>query len=671
MALAANPAAMQRGHLLGFHFRPKRLSCMTMQKSCAWFLLTSMAAFGGCGAGGQKQASASKKAPIAVAPVVQAKAELTQINPPKDLIAVARIEHLDNASATIARWMSLPFDLRMLDTLGPGLSRTLMLGAPVEAAVALAEGSDTEVLQPYAVFSAPISSVDAGRAMFEKFGRKLQVLSPEVWITTDESPVTCAVAPALGRAPVRLVCGDRRVDVENLLPYATRGLPLLAMGSSDLHAELRLTPIRERYGQRLRQAKAVGVPMALGWMGISDTRLSRPITDILYALGDEFVDVMDDLDRISINAQVAAAPDRIDISTSFGFTRSRSWFAQAVADSAKRGAPAPAAFFELPNDSGAATYMAPSNPRLFESIAHRLEALVDGGLAHLEVNQKLRDDFGRSLDQYANLTWGGACGQGEPGSNSDVSTATKTSELVAMNEWQICNYDAMSPSIVVNFLESAGKLIADKKVEQLLGAGSVSLKRRAANHGLPTGSSVFDLRINTKALESTMGNWGSKPIKSEKQSNKRSQAGTSSIVTLHIYVVPDANRTWVGSGTDAKAIEAHLAAARKSGGPGHLTSATDLSWLRETPAVAGGFVSLAHFGALLAARMGQKGLSKNRVDEALAVAPHHGKNPIPFTVQVRGDSNAPELWFNTRLDKAIFEDLVAVGGQSLMKKVSK
>lgn len=642
-----------------------------MQKSCAWFVLTSMAAFGGCGAGGQKQASEPKKAPVASSPVIQAKAELTQLSPPKDLIAVARIEHLDNASVTLARWMGLPFDLRMLDTLGPGLSRTLLLGAPAEAAVALAEGSDTEVLQPYAVFSVAISSVAAGRSMFEKFGRKLESLSPGVWITTDESPVTCAIAPALGRAPVRLVCGDRRVDVENLLPYATRGLPLLALGSSELHAELRLTPIRERYGQRLRQAKAVGVPVALGWMGIADTRLSRPITDILYALGDEFVDVMDDLDRISINAQVAAAPDRLDISTSFGFTRSHSWFAQAVADSGKRSAPAPAIFFELPNDSGAASYMAPSNPRLFETVAHRLEALVDGGLAHLEVNQKLRDDFVRNLDQYANLPWGAACGQGEPGATSDPSRATKTGDLFAMSEWQVCTYDALSLSIVVNFLESAGKLIADKKVEQLLGAGSFSLKRRVANHGLPTGTSVFEFKVNTNALESTIGNWGSKAIKSEKQSIKRSQGAASSAVTLHVYIVPDANRTWVGTGTDAKAIEAHLAAARKSGGAGHLTSATNLSWLRDTPAVAGGYVSLAHFGALLAARMGQKGLSKGRVDEALAVAPHHGKNPIPFTVQVRGESNAPELWFNTRLDRAIFEDLVAVGSQAAMMKAAK
>ena len=80
---------------------------------------------------------------------------------------------------------------------------------------------------------------------------------------------------------------------------------------------------------------------------------------------------------------------------------------------------------------------------------------------------------------------------------------------------------------------------------------------------------------------------------------------------------------------------------------------------------------MAHFGALLAARSGQKGLSRNQVDEALSVAPHHGKSPIPFTVQVRGDSNAPELWFSTRLDKAIFEDLVAVGSQSIMKKATK
>ena len=640
-----------------------------MQKSCAWFLLTSMAAFGGCGAGGQKQPSEPKKASIASSSRPQAKTELGPISAPKDLVAVARIEHLDNASATIARWLSLPFDLRMLDTLGPGLSRTLGLGAPVEAAVALAEGSDTEVLQPYAVFSAAISSVDAGRTMFEKFGRKLEVLSSGVWITTEESPMTCAIAPALGRAQVRLVCGDRRVDVETLLPYATRGLPLLAMGSSDLHAELRLTPIRERYGQRLRQAKAVSVPMALAWMGITDSRLSRPITDIFYAFGDEVVDVLDDIDKISINAQLASSPDRIDVSTSLAFTRTRSWLAQAVADSAKRTAPAPAVFFELPGDSGTANYVAASNPRLFGTIAHRLEALVDGGLAHIEVEQKLRDDFVRNLDQYMSQPFSGACGQGAPAPSSKLSTAAKLSDFGAMNAWQICAYDSMPAPIITNLIESVGKLVSDKKVAKVLGAGSFSVRRGMVARGLPNGSSVYQVKINTSAFEAAIGSWVSKSKGPDKQEKKKTKATAPEMGELHFYVVPDGNRTWVGSGSDPKAIEAHLAVARNSGGTGHLTGVSDLNWLRETPAVAGGFISLAHLGAMIAARA--DGKLKGQVDEALAAAPHHGRTSIPLTAQVRGDSKAPELWFNVRLDKAVFEDVAAAGIQSITKRTIK
>jgi hypothetical protein len=387
---------------------------------------------------------------------------------------------------------------------------------------------------------------------------------------------------------------------------------------------------------------------------------------MLYALGDEVVDVIDDLDRISIDAQLASSPDRVDVSTRVSFTRARSWVAQAIADSAKRAAPAPAAFFDLPDDSGIATYVAASNPRVFETVAHRIELLADGVLAHFEVNQKAREEFVRSLDQYASHPWGGACGEGAPTPSLDPDKRGEANIFSTLNAWQVCAYDALPAAVLTNVLDSGGKLVADKKVRQLIGDGSVSVRRRAAGSAFPAGASVYEVKINTAAIEAAVEKWGSKSARADKQAKKPAKVDPSKTGTLYIYVIPETSRTWVGSGTDAKSIEAHLVTARKAGGMGHL-SAQDLAWLRQTPAVAGGFVSMAHVGAMVAARGSKQGISKKRVEEAFAVAPHHGQTPIPFTVEVRGTPGAPELLFSSRLDKALFEDLVAIGGQAVFR----
>ncbi len=160
-----------------------------MDMKCALGLCVSAFVLGGCGGAHTPPARPSKALASGAGRVEVPVPALTALAPPKDLIAIARVEHLDSASATIARWMSLPFDMRMLDALGPGLSHTLLLDAPVEAAVTLADGGDAEVPQPYAVFTAGIASVEAGRATFEHFGRKLEELSPGVWVTTDETPL--------------------------------------------------------------------------------------------------------------------------------------------------------------------------------------------------------------------------------------------------------------------------------------------------------------------------------------------------------------------------------------------------------------------------------------------------------------------------------------------------
>lgn len=641
-----------------------------MYKQCAQNLCVLALLVGACGGTQKPPASPSQRVAISPPRSEAPAPELSVLAAPKDLIAVARVEHVEAASATIAQWLGLPFDLRMLDQLGPGLSRTLRLDTPVEAAASLADGGDTEPPQPYAVFSVGLTSADAGRKMFEQFGRKLEQMSPGIWVTTDETPVTCAIAPALGKATTRLVCGDRRVDVENLLPYVTRGLPLQSLGSADLHVEFKLAPIRERYGQRLRQAKALGVPMALGWLGISDSRVSRPLTDILYALGDEAIDVMDDLDQFALDSRFASNPDRVDLSASVAFSRAHSWSAQALVDAAKRAGTPPAMFFELPADSSLANYVMPENPRLFENVLRRIEALIDGGLGHLEVSQKLRDDFVRNLDQYKSHAAAAACGAGD----APVAVTTPESQpglLSAFNAWQVCAYDTRPASEVTNLLDSTARLMADKHVQEALGKGAFTIAHHGGAHGLPKGSQVYECKLNLQLLNPAITNFGSRTSSHSKTDTPTKKAKGDEAGTLYIYVVPDGSRMLSGFGTDAKAIEAHLLTIRKATTDAESAKLDVAPWLRTESAVAGGFFTMAHFGARLAARGDRHGVSKQSVEEGLAAAPHHGLTPVPYVVRVLGNSNGPELRWDMRVNRGVFEDLVAIVGHAVLSKANK
>ena len=592
-------------------------------------------------------------------------ADLSPVSAPKNLIVVARAERLDNVTATVAGWMNLPFDLRMLDTLGPGLSQTLRVDVPIEAAVVLSDATDTEVPQPYAVFSAGLSSVDAGRKMFEKFGRKLEETSPGVWLTVDESPVACGLAPAVGRASVRVVCGNRRVDVENLLPYATRGLPLQSMGTSDVHLEIKLEPIRQRYSQRLQQAKALAIPMALHELGFTDSRLSRPLTDILYALGDEVVNVIDDLDRIVVDSRLAHNPDRVDISTMLDFTRAHSWSAQVLAEAAKHSSPAPASLFDLPRDAALASYITSQSPKSYENLIRRLSALIDGSLAHIDVNAKLRDEFSRSLDRLnAARTSSAVCGGMPRTSATVVSEKTDVDFLEAFSAWQVCIYDEQAPVPVTALLDAAAKIVADPAFRKAFDARALTFRRRPAT-GLVAGSVGYELKFEGPAFMSALTRLGAPAT--PKSKDKPATAEVSGVGQVYIYVVPDGSRTLMGMGTDMKEVVSHLTAIKKMTPENRLGAVGELSWLRSEPAVAGGFFTLSYVMAGVERRARIKHKTDSKRSDVLATAPHHGITPVPFVWAVHGDANEPKLECDVRMDRAVFEDIASVSGQYVLQ----
>lgn len=632
-----------------------------------WGILTIVA---GCARAVRAPEQPAKVAAATPVPVVAAAVDVAQVSAPKDLVAVARAERLDSAAATLARWMNLPFDLRMLDALGPGLSQTLLVDAPVEAAVALAENGDAELPQPYAVFSAGLASVDAGRRLFEKFGRKLEEASPGVWLTSDESPMACGLGPALGRTQARVVCGARRIDVENLLPYATRGLPLLALGTSDLRIELNMAPIRERYGQRLRQGRAVAVPLAMHALGLSDARVSTLVSEGLTAIGDEIVDVVDDVDKVTIDGKIASGSERIEFTTAVDFGQSHSWSARTLADAKTRSALPPALFFKLPTDAGMASFASPPNPKSVEKIVQWFGSLLDAALSHAAVNATARDKLVRSMEQISEVPHGPAVCAASRGPSDATSTASRDPLMESMNAWQICATDQLPAAKMTAALDAWAKVVADPAFRKFVGEKTLVFRRNAVPAGVPAGSVAYEVKLDLQALGKVIQK-AAAASSAATSKTKETEAKPAPARSIFILIVPDQNRTWWGFGTDAKLMVSHLLAAKKSESEPHTNAVAELEWLTHEPVVGGGYFTTAYFAAPFIKGMNRalrdtpKGSQKSHLDDALSTAPHHGTTPIPFTWSLKGEAPAAELRFTIMFERAVIEDLASIGGQAL------
>jgi len=478
-------------------------------------------------------------------------------------------------------------------------------------------------------------------------------------MTSEDSPIACAVAAAAGRAQARVVCGDRKVDVETLLPYATRGLPMQAMGTSDLHVDIMLSPIRERYEAKLRQAKALGVPLALHALGITDSRLSRPITEILYALGDEIVDVVDDLDRISLDSRLEKSPDRVDIWTTLDFGRAHSWTAQALADTGKRSAPPAPSFFELPRDSSLASYVGPQNPKLYENILHRLNSLIDGSLGHINVGQKVRDQFSREVESlYSTRTSSGACGAVPAEGEIDVKSEKKDL-LGTFSPWQVCIYDQALPPSMTGTFDALIKIVADPSFRKAVDAKTLAFKRTPAGAGMPQGTVAYELSVDSSALVKSLGE-----VASGKPSTKSKAKATPdkpNIQKIYFYVAPDANRWLFGMGRDSKELQAHLLAIKKATPENRIGAIPEMAYLKSAPGVAGGFFTLSYFAKLFSKAAQSAHLKEQPGVDPFSTAPHHGTTPIPLVWTVSGEPTAPKLECKFRVERAVFEDAFALG----------
>ncbi|MGC4089904.1 MAG: hypothetical protein QM756_18855 [Polyangiaceae bacterium] len=215
------------------------------------------------------------------------KSNLSPVAAPDDLIAVGRLARPRALFETLANWCGFPVHVSdLLPSEVRVLNDVVAWDAPVEVAAVLDRHSSEKVPPPEYVVSVGLTSLTKVLSAAKDKGFEATRVSSSVYRVPLSDEVFCAVAAAAGAAPVRLVCSASWQNVEDLLPYATRGLPREDFAGQDLYLALRPAPLQRRYGQEIG-ALPLFVGIGLRQIQSDSPRLDRALADAAYGLAGE------------------------------------------------------------------------------------------------------------------------------------------------------------------------------------------------------------------------------------------------------------------------------------------------------------------------------------------------------------------------------------------------
>lgn len=636
-----------------------------------------IALISGCG-GAAPKAELAPPAQKSAAPALPPAADLSPVAAPSGLIGLGRLSRPGDLLRTVSGWVSIPFDPGMLDALQPGVSKAVAIDAPVEFALALADSERIDRVEAEVVASIGLSSVEQARALLEQhIGQKLQERGTSVLVTPEDAKLNCAIAPSVGKASTRLVCGDNAKSLEHLLPYATRGLPLENLGPSDLHTELRFEPLQKRFGAALRMGRTVAVPTILKELSLADPRFDRPLADVAHALGDELLDLFDDADRIALDLGASSKPEQLELKLSVSYRGRASLISQLSAEAPKHMGPPSAQFFDLPADAAAAGYASAADPKRFDKPRSLMEGLLDGLLAHFEVSAGLRRDTKTAVDAWIVNGSPVVYATGNALATPDKPKSAASDAMSLALGWRIYGIEAPAGPFKES-LKTLVRLGADKAFRNGLdrlfegaSATSESGKKKAGKAEnthpsdwiklrsktvaqMPAGSEVALIELNHDASEAFLKEFGKR---SRKANNEAKQAPAN--LSYSIAVVPDGARTWLVWAGDDKTLVERAQTVTGAGKVAKLSTRADLAPMRGQNNLASGFMTLQLARGWLELALSQKGKSVKDVDSLFSTLPNHGNTPMFYRSIARGDDRRHAIELSTTIPRAVFDDAAA------------
>jgi len=604
---------------------------------------------------------------------------------PATLVATARFSKPNASLATLRAMTNLPVPLgeqaiEML--LGDAVGPIFDLDQPIDFAMAIAPdrmSRGLEALQGGNLFAIAIGVKNAEAAkttLAEHF--KLVPADNDATLVVglgrssrdgddpndDDTDFrrTCELAPAYGASPMRVVCsfGDEKA-LKVLGPWLTRGATRLPAGP-DLHVDFRFEPVR---GLLADQSKTMG---ALAGSLLASSLPLSSLRDLVSALVADVVESFVDLDSEVFDVDISETAIRA--SGSARFATAKSTIAKMATASADRIGPPPTAFWQMPAGAAFVGFGRGLDDKM---IAHARELVLDVAAEELTRDGVKPADRKALLDAAAKVAVLPASVYaagfeidalaraiaGLP-ADPDGLEARRWAIAPYLFGWHVSEVDVPGAEYVADFKELATALSRPSIAAALRPKlGGVFPTLRAV--GLPKSAMPWPKDAAQYVIELPMPNGAAGSAATAGGANAKVRPPAPKPLAIHLLLVPDGARTWVGLSADEAVLVARVNAAMAGSGD-TLGSRTDLAPLKAGPLGAGGFVTLAGITAefsAVAALVGTPWKAVSEPIDELGHLPHHGSTPIFFTSTA---SATPTLSaaVSFEIPRGVFDDVVAM-----------
>jgi hypothetical protein len=611
--------------------------------------VTCLALAGAIACGNSSPANSPAEASHADTPADAEAEDLPALTPavaPDNLVAIASLRTPARTLDTAMSWTGLGIDFRTLvQSSGPGaaLLPVLNLEAPLDVVVTI----DPKVKnKPRLLFAASIglTSRQAALEAFQGLEFPVEFVEPGVHLVRPSAKVVCFVAPALGKASARLVCGEDRESVELLSPYLTRGIPSEGTGDADLHVELRAEAPWRLYGDKT-QLLQLGIPMLLGEVSIGNPEFDGALRDGATALVDELVLSLGEVKDLKLDAWLRSDPsasenNELEADLALAFNASRSWLSRALADGEGRASVAPPAFWKLPGDANQAAYYSTSNPTMTQSGVDVLERLFESGLGHLGASPGVQRSWSAAFKQAMDVRGPIVSARGSIPKESLPATLDAREELRSSFGYTIVGVDDPD-SRYPAWLEQTLELYEDTALRKSL----------AAKYGLDTSklpkaqSKKGPARLpDARTIELTVP----AALFAEAFEDKGVDVTKLAPIPIVIVTCRVAGYSWLAVSSYGSVLEQKLATVMAKAGPeGALEARAGLDRLRRDRGNAAGFWTLAGIAS------GPE-FASSELGKLLAPV---AQNQVPIVGRAIGQSAGPSGLLQVHVPAQLFRDI--------------
>jgi hypothetical protein len=589
--------------------------------------------------GGKAPAKAPPPRAAPPVQVVEEQPDLSPVERPKEVVALAQLKRPRAFIDTIAGWSNLPLDL---DSALPGsaraFARVVAWEAPVHAVVALDAFAEGRFPKPLAVVSIGLESLGAALHAAEAQDVPTRKLAPGVYRIGAEGSVTCSAAVSRGTAPARLVCGDSQKDVDVLLPYATRGLSAEPEAPSDLHLRVDFAPLQTRYGRDVAALRQFG-GVAIRELARDQPRFDRALSDAVLGGIDEAIALFGDLRDFELTAMIDQPSAQLKVLAQMRLKEQKSWTATTLA--ATVPALVPADLPKLPPDAIAASYTVALPHERFTPLVRVAAELAEGYLEEQKIppasrkhaRQLLEGTFAKMPEAYQ-FSW-------SPPPTTANSEPERATTVTRVNEVALRVTDALD-DLAALLRDPALKKWAKQKLELDEKAWPKITKRQQRLPGFKVSAWAYEMSLDRAAWAKLDGPWS----KLVEQLPAGGQDGKP--LSLSIVVQPDATFTWI-------ITAANLNEAKRVAEEQRKPSAQPFAPIPSGKVVSAGYFTLQAVAESLSRQA--RGLEPRGV---LSKTPQRGMTRMPVRSRVEPSLAVVEM----EIPAAVFGDAAAALAQA-------